>query len=606
MRNRCLGALLVPATLLFGSLVCRTAEAGGGPMNVMVLYSEADPDATAVAKLYEAERNLPVGHLCPLAGFTPADTQIDVPTYKAKVQAPFDACLAALPHPEEIDIVVLVRGLPYLVNLPSYTVSLEAMVQVGHATVAATGEELSGLGQPDASASVLSPLFGQNVYFMPSDSPVQNMYSAWYGTGSFIIRATEQPSSFRRKNVPPEGAYNFANNLYIVQSLDGFDYEDAKAVVTRGKASDGTMPAAEILCMHGEDDARGARDPECELVTRMLKDAGYNGVWVDPFDGALQGHDVMAYFTGSADTVKNAIAGNTFAPGAIACNLTSYGAAIGNFFCSPDGSQCPGGESQTSIARFIRAGASGAHGTVNEPYNNVFPNAGTMLFYTFGYSMGESFLFNQRFLYWQNIHIGDPLATPYAVRPTLEVSADTASVVVKASHPNGIAHIDLYEAGKRLAQIDAAEELTFPSPGAAGQELDLLAVAVANNGQVMRAGWPEPSQLPKPNVQGWLAKKVVLDDPMTSGNGGSGGGSGGSGGQGGEGGSGGGSGGNGEGGGGDCQCRSSGGTGESSAPASALGLAFLVGLFRRKATSRRAGCRRPCQCAECRRGSRPW
>ena len=99
----------------------------------------------------------------------------------------------------------------------------------------------------------------------------------------------------------------------------------------------------------------------------------------------------------------------------------SYGAAVGNFFCNQDGTVCPGGEAQTSIARFIRAGASGAHGTVNEPLNNPFPNAGTMILYTFGYSMGESWLFNQRYLYWQNVYLGDPLATPYAKRPVVTI-----------------------------------------------------------------------------------------------------------------------------------------------------------------------------------------
>lgn len=588
---------LLPAAALGLMLIPSAALAGGGPMNVIVLYSSDDPAASDVAALYEAERDLPPGHLCPLPGFTPADKEIDVATYKSKVAAPFDACLAALPHPEEIDIVVLVRGLPYRVKLPSYTASLEAMVQVGHGTVVASGEELAGLGQPDSSGSVPNPLFAQNHFFISSDSPVMNQYAGWYGEGSFIIRAKEHPPSFRRKDVMAGPVYDLSNNLYIVQSLDGFDYEDAKAVVMRGKASDGTMPSAELLCMHGEDEARGARDPECELVSRMLKEAGFNGVWLDTFDGQLAGHDVMAYFTGSASSVKNAIAGNTYAPGAIACNLTSFGAAISNFFCNADGTKCPESESQTSIARFIRAGASGAHGTVNEPKNNVFPNAGTMLFYTFGYAMGESFLFNQRYVYWQNIHVGDPLATPYAKRPVVEIEGDTSGLVVKAAHDSGIARIDLYESGQRVAQIDGADELLYPSPGAAGKELDLLAVAVAANVEVARPGWPETAHLPRPDVQGWLAKKVVLEDPQVSTGGGGAGGSsaGGAGGDGAGGASAGGGSGGEDGGtdGGGCQCTGAGeglpGTSPGLAGLAALAMAWAVGRARRRAGSAPAG-----------------
>ena len=72
-------------------------------MNVVVLYSQDDASATEVAQLYESERELPPGHLCPLPGFAPEILQIDVPTYQSKVLAPFDACLSSLPHPEEID-----------------------------------------------------------------------------------------------------------------------------------------------------------------------------------------------------------------------------------------------------------------------------------------------------------------------------------------------------------------------------------------------------------------------------------------------------------------------------------------------------------------------
>lgn len=65
--------------------------------------------------------------------------------------------------------------------------------------------------------------------------------------------------TFRRMDVKAKSGYDFSGQLFVVQSLDGFDYNDAKALITRAKASDGSFPAAEILCMHAEDEARGAR-----------------------------------------------------------------------------------------------------------------------------------------------------------------------------------------------------------------------------------------------------------------------------------------------------------------------------------------------------------
>lgn len=517
---------LVSAALVSTSftLVAPRARAGGGPMNVMVVYSSDDAEATKVAKHYEAARSLPVGHLCGLPGITPAMTTIDAATFKTLIQAPVDACLAKLPQKDEIDDLVLVRGLPYSVTLPAYAASLEAVLQVGHTTDLG-GQELAGQGQPmNTQASVQNPYFpAGSVFWNAGLSPVMNQYSGWYALSDWIIElGYALPPSFRRAEPQKMGNYKTEGNVFIVQALDGFDYKDATDLVDRAVASDGTFPKAEILCMHAEDDARGARDPECEYTTRKLKGEGYNGVFVDTFDGGLKGHDVIAYFTGSSDSVKNAIAGNTFAPGAITDNLTSFGAAIQNFSCNMDGSMCPASEAQTSIARFVRAGATGAHGTVNEPLNNVFVNAGALALYTFGYAMGESYFFSQRYLYWQNIHLGDPLATPFAKRPVVTIEGDTAHLAAKATHDAGIARIDLYVAGKRVGQA-MSDSVSVAMPGKEGDVLDVLAVAIAKNAVQPRKTWAEQMPVPKIDTQGWKAMKLTLAPPMTSSSSGAGG-----------------------------------------------------------------------------------
>lgn len=515
------------------TLSASLAHAGGGPMNVVVLYNGDVPQATTVAQHYASARSIPTGHLCALKGVDPAATTIDVATFQSKIQAPLDACIAALPHPELVDYVVLVRGLPYSVTLPTYAASLEALVQVRHAKRVSDMTEIAGAAQPGAdNASVENPVTLVPLADYPSDYTIDNADRVWYTTASEIVRATQQPRGFHASGVKKGGLYtvvgnslNYAPNAYdyaggnlvIVSSLDGFDYKDATDLVDRAIASEsGPPPKAELMCMQGEDPARAARDPECEFVTRMLTSAGFTSTFVSPFNGTLSGHTVASYFTGSADTVKGAIAGNTFAPGAITDNLTSYGAAVPNFFCGADGGACPGSEVQTSIARFVRAGATGAHGTVNEPKNNVFPNAGALLLYTFGYSMGESYFYNQLFVYWQNVHLGDPLASPYAVRPKVTFDASVPAnepIVVTATHPNGVASIDLFKGGKRVASA-TGNTLSYMAAGGVGDTLDLLAVAVANDVPVMRAGWSNPSQNPHPEVQGWLAQKVTLGPPV--------------------------------------------------------------------------------------------
>jgi hypothetical protein len=517
------------------------AHAGGGPMNVVVLYNSTVPDAVMVANHYAQVRSIPSSHLCAVSGVMDTQTTIDVPTFQSMIQAPLDACIAALPEPALVDYIVLVRGLPYSVTLPSYAASLQAVIQVRHAKVVMGGTEIAGAGQPgDTTATVANPMFPPGFQGNPNDFTLMNQYDTWYLNATVITAATSQPNAFHSANAPNNGggytvngtqvnfvtdAYDWSsNNLVIVSALDGFDYTDATALVDRAVMSDGTFPTAEIMCMAGADSARGARDPECEYATRMLKAAGLNGVFLTPFDGGLEGQNVAAYFTGS-DSLQGAIAGNTYVPGAITDNLTSFGAAISNFFCNADGGTCPASESQTSIARFVRAGATGAHGTVNEPLNNSFPNAGALLLYTFGYSMGESYFFNQRFLYWQNIYLGDPLATPYAQRPTVTISnagsmqPDNQPIVVHATHPAGIASINLYQSGKLVAQ-GTTDTLDYMPTAPIGTALDLLAVAVATDVPVTRAGWPTANQNPHPEVQGWLAATVTVGQPMAISDGG--------------------------------------------------------------------------------------
>jgi hypothetical protein len=499
------------------------APAGGGPANVLVLYNADDTDASSVAAHYRDARSIPEGQMCGLTDIDPTQRTISFADYGTYIHEPLDTCLDALPQPEEIDYIVIVRGLPYRVNIPDgYCTSLQAMLQVHHTTAPSTGDELAGTPQVyDSSggywrAWVINPNYLAGS-IRSGDYTISNPYMTWYTSATRIVRVDLLPESFRRQTAGAYGGYDFTGNLFVVTRLDGFDYDDARDLVDRAVSSDGSFPTAEILCMEGSDQPRAARDPECEFVVRHLDMVGYNANYLSPFDSALAGHTVAAYWTGTAG-LRNAIAGNTYVPGAIACNLTSTGAAPGNFFCTSDGTTCPASESQTSIARFIRAGATGAHGAVAEPLNNSFPNAGTLLLYTFGYNLGESYYYNQRHLYWQNILLGDPLATPYAHRPDVEILTDgthpqDSPLIVEATHPDSVARVILYIDGARAAE-ETGDTLSHVITHTEGSEIHLLAVAIAENAPVTRTGWPEPDQHPRPDVQGWTTETISITAPV--------------------------------------------------------------------------------------------
>ena len=516
-------ALLLLAVLCPSVLLPAAALGGGGPANVMVLYNGDDTDAAGVAGYYAQARSVPGGQLCALAGVDPTQRSMTFDDYETFIHEPFETCLDAMPQPDEIDYVVIVRGLPYRISIEDgFYTSLSAMLQVHRATLTSTEDQLAGTRQvydPEGyyKASILNP---EHIYgaIYGGDYEISNPYQSWYSAAPGIVRAAELPSSFKRLLAGDAGGYSFGGNLFIVTRLDGFDYEDAGDLVDRAVAGDASFPAAEILCMEGSDQPRAARDPECEFVVRHLNMADITATWLTPFDANLSGRTVAAYFTGTAG-LRTAIAGNTYVSGAIACNLTSTGAAPSNFFCNDAGDVCPQSESQTSIARFIRAGATGAHGTVAEPLNNTFPNAGTLLLYTFGYNLGESFFFNQRYLYWQNLFIGDPLASPWAERPAVAIETDDGTIAqgsdlnVTATHSDGVAGVILYLDGVRVAD-SVGDSLAFTIDDAPGTEIDVLAVAIAANAVVSRPGWPNPDQQPQPDVQGWSTAAITVTEPL--------------------------------------------------------------------------------------------
>jgi uncharacterized protein (TIGR03790 family) len=497
--------------------LAQVALAGLGPDDVLVVYNADDPEAVETAAHYGAAREIPEAQRCGLTGIDPTRRALPYAEAATLVVEPVWDCLEALPHPDDIDTLVLVRGLPYRVDLPDngYRVSLSALLQVGEAIDKRTDRPIAGSPQARqgnlAVASVENPVYVRGgVYF--DDMPASFGPSIFYITSPRLVRGEAVPAPFERVTERDDVFVDWTDDLFIVTRLDGFDHADARALVDRGVAADGTFPDAPFLCMRGSEGARGVRDAECEHALRMLSAAGFQTEWVSGFDGELADREIIAYFTGTAN-LRGGIDGLTYAPGAVADNITSFGAAPGNFFCDEAGTTCPGSESQTSIARFVRAGATGVHGTVAEPLNNVFPNAGFMLLYAHGYSLGEAWLANQRYLYWVNTYLGDPLTAPFAERPVL-TTAETVPlnrpIAIQASHPDGVERVVAYLDDQRL---EADAELSLPTPEdlglAEGETITLRLVGTAAPPPAVEGVWSATVPF-TPGTKGWATVSLTV------------------------------------------------------------------------------------------------
>ena len=85
-----------------------------------------------------------------------------------------------------------------------------------------------------------------------------------------------------------------------------------------------------------------------------------------------------------------------------------------------------------------------------------------------------------------------------------------SSLVVTASHPDGVADISLYVDGVRVAEGDG-ESVEWAVPATAGETVEILAVARARIATVQRTGWPVTEQNIRARAQGWdtVAVSVV-------------------------------------------------------------------------------------------------
>ncbi|WP_421658679.1 TIGR03790 family protein [Leptothermofonsia sp. ETS-13] len=179
------------------------------------------------------------------------------------------------------------------------------------------------------------------------------------------------------------------------------NFAQAKALIDRGVASDGTSPVGTAYLIDTPDRDRNVRAAFYPAIAHQFADRFL--IETIKTKALENKSDVMFYFTGLSQVPK--FETNQFRPGAMADHLTSAGGMLTDSF-------------QMSSLRWLEAGATGSYGTVVEPCNfpQKFPHPGIAMSH---YLAGETLLE----AYWksvawpgQGIFIGEPLARPFAGR----------------------------------------------------------------------------------------------------------------------------------------------------------------------------------------------
>ncbi len=382
------------ASALLGLAPTSRASATPGPDSVAVLANASVPGSVALAERYAAAREVPARQVCAVP--MPTTDDVTLADFEATIRAPLERCLTEAGVIDRIEAIVLARGVPL-------RVSFDASGESRRVSLAAA------LGLWRTTMTDGTPLLGRDPGYLADCGGTPCLAAAWrsgYRGGPFR-------AGFERTR---DGV---VHRPVLVTMLHGRTDADAALLIDAALASEGLGAGdGELVLMDGADPARGALDGEHDAVLSELAVLGVTARRV-PFDPDLTGLTLAAFFTGTA-SLGATIEGNAFAPGAIVDNLTSFGAVPLNFRET--------GESQVSIARWVARGVTGAHGTTDEPLNNCFPSRHLLTDYVAGATLAEAYLGRMPFVYWHNLVLGDPMAAPYAERPSVALTLDGAAL----------------------------------------------------------------------------------------------------------------------------------------------------------------------------------
>jgi uncharacterized protein (TIGR03790 family) len=390
----------VPAFLLLALLlVPRLALAGGGPAETVVLVNTQSTDSVRVAAAYVAARGVPPQQVCEVR----CTSSLDVPMadYVRDVVDPLREFLRRRDLERRVCFVVMTQGMPIRARTPGGDVSTAAVLSL-----------------------LDTPLAGMDQTRMPQ---VGNPY---------------------REGPAPRDAIAGGGRFLLVTALLSATADEALALVQRSVASDGTAPKDALFVYQDANPAAHVRNEAYDAARARVEALGMRTehVKVGPKE-ATDRKRVMGYMAGGVYSALTAegVASNEYLPGAISDHLQSFGAVPQNFDLDPKK------HSQFSICHLVRAGVTGVHGAVAEPYNVAFPDAGMFETYLRGFTLAETFHRHQPLAYWMNLVLGDPLCAPYADRPKVTLSDEGGTI--RATAP-GAVRIEVFVDGRPVASAD--------------------------------------------------------------------------------------------------------------------------------------------------------
>eukprot|EP00913_Durusdinium_trenchii_P006207 g5819.t1 len=370
------------------------AHAGGGPENLLIIADPTRPISLHAANYYRNARNVPPQNVL----YMDPDAQ----NYAAFTAANLPALLGSLDQrdiADHIDYILVMPGGQYRVGAVGYvsdpcsSITWFSISSCYTSAFVADGILAGGTRQNET-----------NRYFgLFTDIPA-------FDSNTSYLSGSPSTSEFAKR-------YFIGSLLGYTSTELGNTLEEIFDMVDRSVAADGTHPDGTFYFMNNPADvARNVRANQYNSTLPLLSNAGGTG---EIINGTLPltRHDCLGVMSGFA-TQNIEGADMTLLPGSFCDHLTSFGALF-----DPS--------TQTKASEWIRKGASGSYGAVQEPCNYIgkFPRANFHVAYAGGMTLGESAYRSLAFFPFQGLIYGDPLTRPFAHIPSVSVpDAPTAPV----------------------------------------------------------------------------------------------------------------------------------------------------------------------------------
>jgi uncharacterized protein (TIGR03790 family) len=356
-------------TAAAGGCIALRAWAGGSGLNVAVVVNQHSTNSVQLGNYYAEKRQVPPQNYIRInwAGGNIDWTNADFRTYLLN---PVLGAIASRQLTNQIDYILLSMDIPYRVY------------QSGSSTTS---------GQNSTTAALFYGF--KPDYVLPSNNPAScnlpPVSSNSYAGSESVFRFT-----------PPGTA---ATN-YMAMMITSWTLDQAKAVVDHGVAGDSSFSLQPVILGQSGDGDRNIRYQTFDNAIFNTRLRGnYNLIRLN-VDEPIGYANLLGYQNG---WMWFSTPPETFAPGALADNLTSYG---GLLFEPSD---------HTNALAFLYAGASGSYGTVVEPcaYLQKFPSAQNYFYQSRGFSLAECYYQGITNPY-QGILVGEPLSAAFALPPT--------------------------------------------------------------------------------------------------------------------------------------------------------------------------------------------